>query len=54
MDRIRADTRPLSQVTLNRAPTESTAVPMGAGDAGPSSNDLSFVLKNFKEIEKVS
>ena len=51
-----AKTRTLSQITLNRAPTASSAVSVGTGHAGPvtSSKDLSFVLNNFKEIEKVS
>jgi hypothetical protein len=55
MDRSRFQTRSLSQITANRAPKESTSVvSVGANDVGPSSKDLSFVLNNFKEIEKVS
>ena len=54
MDKIRAKTRSLSAITKNRAPTfDSTSVPLGTNDVGPSSKDLSFVLNNFKEIEKV-
>jgi hypothetical protein len=53
-NKLRAKTRSLSAIIKNRAPTyDTTAVSLGTNDVGPSSKDLSFVLNNFKEIEKV-
>ena len=49
-------TRSLSNVTRNQVPTETSSVSLGhsSGGAKAESSDLAFVLKNFKEIEKVS
>ena len=48
-------TRSLSMIAKNQVPTETSSVSMGP-QSGPKaeSQDLAFVLKNFKEIEKVS
>jgi hypothetical protein len=46
-------TRSLTEIVKNKAPTQSSRMPVGASAVGTASKDLSFVLSNFKEIEKV-